>query len=454
MIKKIKERKSHFLILAFLCGLFLGMNFSFIASANEPVYRYLDYFHRVYQLIKTDYVDVPDNKKMFYGAIQGMIKSLGDPFTRFLDNKSYSALMEMTTGKFVGVGIVITIRDGEVIVISPIDGSPAMDAGIISGDIIKKVNTTFIKNKKLSEIVKMIKGLPKTNVKLYVRRAGYDELIEFEIERKSIKIQSVKFGIIKEKNVGYIKIKNFGSDTTKDTTKAIKFFNSKGIDKLIVDLRYNPGGLLQASVNISDLFLKKGEIIVSTRGRKGTGRERIFKSVNDPLYKGKLILLVNNGSASASEILSGAIRDNKRGKLLGIKTFGKGSVQKTFNLDKNIGIALTIAKYYTPSGEMIHKKGINPDYKVESEKISAADLKSLKSINKKRLIDKFVEKHKVYNDETKTNFSGYLKNNGFKLSERTKNFVLKRRINRFKKQAVYDLEFDSQLVSSLKKINE
>jgi carboxyl-terminal processing protease len=452
MFKKISKRKIHFIILAFLCGLFMGANFSFVATASEPAHKYLDYFHRVYQLVRTNYVDETDNKKIFYGAIKGMIKSLDDPFSRFLDKRSFDDLKEMTTGKYVGVGIVITIRDDEIVVISPIDDSPAREAGILAGDVITRVNKTALKGKKLSEVVKLIKGLPRTKVKVAIRRAGFDEEMEYEMERRPIKIKSVVSATIKDKNIGYIKIKSFGSDTTGDVSKSLKKFNREGIEKVIVDLRFNPGGLLQAAVGVSDLFLEKGKTIVSTKGKAGSGSKQLFKSLNNPVFKGKVLVLVNRGSASASEILSGAIRDNDRGRLLGVKTFGKGSVQKTYNLDENVGIALTIAKYYTPSGKMIHKKGIVPDFIVESTKMSKGDSAALKKINSDKLLSQFVTRNMSYNEGSRKKFTEFLKKKGIELTNKTADFILKSRINRFKKQSVYDLEFDNQLNSAIEKI--
>jgi carboxyl-terminal processing protease len=454
MFKKIKERKFHLLTITFLLGLFLGMNFSFLISAEEPSYKYLDYFHKIYQIVKSDYVDKPATKDLFYGAIRGMIKALDDPYTRFLDEDSFSQLQEMTTGKFVGVGIVITHRDDHVVVISPIEDSPAIHSGILSGDIILKVNKKKLKGLKLHEVVKLIKGLPESNVKLTIEREGYDENMIFNLKRVSIKIKSVEYSILDNSEIGYLKIKTFNADTTNDITKALKYFNKKEIKKIIVDLRNNPGGLLTASIDISDLFLKKGLTIVSTRGRKGHGKERYYKSENDPLYSGKLLLLVNNGSASASEIVSGALRDNNRSKLIGEKTFGKGSVQKSFNLDKNIGVAVTIAKYYTPSGVCIHKKGIKPDYKVLVEKFSKDEIKNIKILNKKKLLKKIVTKKSIYNEELKTSFMKILKDNSILLSMNTSNFILKREINRYKKRALYDLEFDNQLNKAIKYISQ
>ena len=329
MFKKFSERKIHLVVLAFSLGLFLGVNFSFIASAGEPAHKYLEYFHQVYQVISSEYVDEPDNKKLFYGAIKGMIESLGDPFTRFLDEDANSELQEMTSGKFVGIGVEIAVKDGEIVVVSPIDNSPAMKAGIETGDIITKVNNEVIKDKDLNEIIKTIKGLPGTKVSISVKREGFSEELSYDIERAPIKIESTEYAVIKENNTGYLKIKTFGSDTGGDVKKALQYFKSNNINRLIIDLRFNPGGLLNAAVEISDYFLDKDKIIVSTKGRGESAKETIFKAVNPQLYSGEIIILVNRGSASASEILSGALRDNRRAILVGEKTFGKGSVQKT-----------------------------------------------------------------------------------------------------------------------------
>jgi carboxyl-terminal processing protease len=453
MFKKIKERRFHLLVLAFLTGLFIGINVSFLSSATEPAHKYLDYFHRVYQLILTEYVDDASPKDMFYGAIRGMINSLNDPFSRFLDEKSFEELKEMTTGKFQGVGIEITIQDGQVVVVTPIDDSPAMKAGILSGDVITTIDDKAVKGMKLEKIVKLIRGLPKSTVKLQVKREGFDEPMNFELERAPVKITSVDYDIIKDMNIGYLKIKNFGSETTRDVTRALKFFNAKGIKKIVIDVRNNPGGLLNSSIEISELLLERGKTIVSTRGKEGSGRVQMFKSQSEPIYRGALIMLVNNGSASASEILSGAIRDNGRGKLLGVKTFGKGSVQKSFNLGDDIGVAITVAKYYTPSGELIHKKGIKPDYEVPLEKLSESEMKNLKIIRDKKILEHFVRKETDYTEETKASFRGALVKNGVTLSDKTANYILKDWIYRFKKKPLYDLEFDLQLNEAIKHIS-
>ena len=453
MFGKLKERRFHLLVLAFLTGLFIGINVSFLSSATEPAHKYLDYFHRVYQLILTEYVDEASPKDMFYGAIRGMINSLNDPFSRFLDEKSFEELKEMTTGKFQGVGIEITIQDGQVIVVTPIDDSPAMKAGILSGDVITTIDGKAVKGMKLEKIVNLIRGLPKSTVKLQVRREGFDEPMNFELERAPVKITSVEYDVIKERNIGYLRLKNFGSETTRDVTRALKFFNAGGIKKIVVDVRNNPGGLLSSSIEISELLLERGKTIVSTRGKEGSGRVQVYKSQSEPIYRGGLIMLVNNGSASASEILSGAIRDNGRGKLLGVKTFGKGSVQKSFNLDDNIGVAITVAKYYTPSGELIHKKGIKPDYEVPLEKLSESEMKNLKVVRDRKILEQFVRKDTEYTEETKASFRAALARDGVILPDKTANYMLKDWIYRSRKKPLYDLEFDLQLNEAIRHLS-
>ncbi|MBN2040574.1 MAG: S41 family peptidase [Spirochaetes bacterium] len=454
MLKRIRELKLHLVIVTFLTGTFFGINISGLSRAEEPIHKYLDYFHRVYQTVKLNFVDVPDNKEIFYGAIKGMIASLNDPYSRFLDEEAFITLKEETTGKFVGIGIEITIKDGEIVVISPIEDTPAMKEGILSGDVIIKVDDVVTKDKNLSEIIKLIKGLPNTDVKLTIRRTGYDEPMDFTIKRVPIKIKTVDYGILKEyNNIGYLKVKVFSAETAKDIENSLNFFNKNAIKKVIVDLRWNPGGLLDKAISITDFFLAKDKIIVSTRGREGTGDVSEFKALMAPLYNGELVVLVNNGSASASEIFSGAIKDNNRGKLIGTRTFGKGSVQKFFNVNENIGVTLTIARYYTPSGVSIHGKGIVPDFVVKQPQISKQDSERIRLITKRDILGSFVKSNKKYDEETRDKFKALLSKEGLDLMDRTADYILKKEIFRYKNSPLYDLEFDNQLTEAIKIIN-
>jgi carboxyl-terminal processing protease len=282
-----------------------------------------------------------------------------------------------------------------------------------------------------------------------VRRDGFNEEISYEIERAPIKIESTEYAIIKEHNTGYLRIKTFGSDTTSDVKKALELFRNNRINRLIIDLRFNPGGLLSAAVDISDFFLDKDAVIVSTKGRGENVKEILYKANNPAYYQGEVIILVNKGSASASEILSGALKDNRRAILVGEKTFGKGSVQKTYSLDKELGIALTIAKYYTPSGAMIHGKGIMPDREVKYVDVAESENEELKKISKDKLLNKFVTIKTEYNDSVKQEFHKFLQNNGVKVTDKTADLLLKREISKYHKNIPYDLEFDNQLVTAL-----
>ena len=231
MFKKIRERSLHLVIFAFLTGLFLGVNLSFKAEALEPAHSYLDYFHQVYQIIRTEYVDTVETKSLFYGAIRGMLQALNDPFTRFLNEEDFAELKEETTGKFVGVGIEITMKDGEIVVISPIDDTPAMKAGIKAGDRITKIDSSELKDKSLAEIIKLIRGLPHTKVRLTVVREGFDDPITFDLERMPIKIDAVSYTILKEYNTGYIKVKTFSTDTSREI-EGLSEFNARRIQSL------------------------------------------------------------------------------------------------------------------------------------------------------------------------------------------------------------------------------
>ncbi|TFH42631.1 MAG: PDZ domain-containing protein, partial [Chrysiogenales bacterium] len=341
---------------------------------------------------------------------------------------------------------------GRVVVVAPIDDSPAMKAGILAGDVITRIDGKPIKDMTVEKIASMIRGLPKSAVTLQIGREGFTEPIEFRLERAPVKIASVEYGIMEGGAIGYLKIKNFGSETGRDAAKAMKLFKKKGVKKVIIDVRNNPGGLLSGAVEVSELLLDREKTIVSTRGKKGSGSAEVYKSKSEPLYRGALAVLVNNGTASAAEILAAAVRDNGRGSLIGEKTFGKGSVQKSFNLDDDIGVYITVARYYTPSGEMIHKKGIEPDRKVTVEKFSESDMKGLKAVREGNLMEHFSKGGIAYTIESRESFRAFLAGKGVTLSEKTGNFILKDWINRFKKKPLYDLEFDSQLNEAVKYI--
>ena len=453
MVQWLKKRSFHIIVISFLAGIFIGVNIAFNVSAQEPSFKYLDFFHQVYQLIRDEYVEQPDSKNLFYGAIRGMIASLNDPFSRFLDEQDFGQLKEETSGEFIGVGIEISAKNGDIVVVSPIDGTPAMKAGIQPGDIIYKIDNKPIKDKNINDIISLIRGKPHTKVMLSIIREGIDDPIDIELERLPIKLQSVNYAVIDNTDIGYLRIKVFSEDTSSEVKKALHYFQKNNIQKCIVDMRWNPGGLLDQAVAISDMFLPKDALIVSTKGRSGKETLQEYRSTTIPLYTGKCIILVNKGSASASEIVSGALKDNGRAKLLGEKTFGKGSVQKFFNLDEDTGITLTIAKYYTPSGVSIHGIGIQPDYTVTMTTISKEEQKQINILLKEKILQNFIDKHSKYDEATRKEFKDVLEKNNIKLSDDTANFILKSEIYRFTKKPQYDLEFDNQLSEAMKIIN-
>jgi carboxyl-terminal processing protease len=302
-------------------------------------------------------------KDLLYGAIHGMVKAWNDPYTRFVDPDELEEEEIEMEGEYGGLGIYISQRDGRTIIVSPIEGTPADHVGLKPGDEIVKIEEEVILGWDQNDVVDQLRGEPGTEVTIWVRREGENQLLEFDIRREQIQIHTVRHEMIGD--TGYLRITQFNQKTKGEFLEAIRDIESKDARDLVLDLRNNPGGLLNVCVEIADMFLDRG-VIVSTRGR--------FDRANEVLYAtpGKatelpMAVLVNEGSASASEILAGALKDHEKAVLVGKKTFGKGSVQTLFNLPDSSGIFVTIAKYYTPSGKVIDKVGLEPDIEVEGE---------------------------------------------------------------------------------------
>ena len=332
-------------------------------AAGSDTYRNLNLFGDVFEKIRSDYVEKPDEQKLVEAAINGMLASL-DPHSSFMDSKSFKDMQVQTRGEFGGLGIEVTQEEGLVKVVTPIDETPAARAGIMAGDLITAINGESVKDLTLNQAVEKMRGPVNTAVKLTVMRGASKEPREISITREIIKIRSVRSrqeGV----DIGYIRITQFNEQTADGVRQAItKFQQEMPGDKLkgyILDLRNNPGGLLDQSIHVSNAFLDKGEI-VSTRGRNADETQR-YNARNADLSKGKpVIVLINGGSASASEIVAGALQDHKRATILGTRSFGKGSVQTIIPLGQNNGaLRLTTARYYTPSGRSIQAKGIDPD---------------------------------------------------------------------------------------------
>ena len=334
----------------------------------------IEEFVEVYKRIKEQYVDVVDDEKLFDMAIQGMVSGL-DPHSSFLSQDDFNELKIGTTGKFGGLGIEITTEDSFVKVISPIDDTPAQRVGIKSGDLIIDVGGKSLKDLPISDAVKLMRGEPGTSVEITVIRKEIKEPLKFNITREIIISKGIKSYLF-DKKIGYVRLSNFQSNSTNDVKDAIYELNRKSNSKmegLIVDLRNNPGGVLGTDVGISDLFLTEGKIVY-TKGRTYKSRLEYFASPQDIIDGLPLVVLINEGSASASEIVAGALQDHKRAMIMGTKSYGKASVQTIQELNDGSALKLTTARYYTPLGNDIHENGIKPDLVIEVGKKEKVNL--------------------------------------------------------------------------------
>ena len=337
-------------------------------AAVGDTYKQLNLFGDIFERIRSHYVEKPDDSKLVEGAINGMLNSL-DPHSSYLDPKSLRDMQSQVNGQFGGLGIEVTMEDGLIKVVTPIDDTPAAKAGLRAGDIITQLDDDPVQGLTLNQAVDKMRGAPNTKINLKIMRKGVDKPLDIVVVRDIIRVRSVRSKI--EDDIGYIRITQFNEQTADGLTKAIKEINEKiPADKLkgyVLDLRNNPGGLLDQAISVSDTFLERGEI-VSTRGRDPEETQR-FNARPGDLTNGKpVIVLVNGGSASASEIVAGALQDHKRATLLGSRSFGKGSVQTIIPLGPGNGaLRLTTARYYTPSGRSIQAKGIVPDIEVLQE---------------------------------------------------------------------------------------
>jgi len=348
----------------FLIILFLNLSLT-NSYPNNELYEKIDLFGEVLEKIKKDYVDDVNQSKMMDSAINGVLQSL-DPYSAYMSPELFKEMQTDTRGEFGGLGIEIGMESGVVKVISPIDDTPAAKAGIKAGDYIVKIGDDQVQGKSLMEAVKLMRGPVGTSIELTVRRKNVKKPLEFKIIRKIIEIKSVNSEILgKSKNLGYIRLKSFNENSDKQFLDIVKQFekNSK-IEGYILDLRNNPGGLLTQAINITDFFLNDGEI-VSTKGRKASETRKFFAKKGDQIKGKPIIVLINYGSASASEILAGALKDHKRAIILGENSYGKGSVQSIIPLGNGGGMRLTISKYYLPSGDSISEVGVTPDIVVE-----------------------------------------------------------------------------------------
>jgi len=335
-----------------------------VVERGGEIYERIRLLTEVFTLIRDNYVDPIDPQKLIYGACEGMVSKL-DPFSQFMDPKGHEMMKSETEGKYGGLGIRIAIREGRLTVVTPLPGTPAYELGILPGDVILKIEGKSTEDITLSQAVELLRGDPGTKVTISILREGMKDLMDFTVTRAVVKIESVPNARVLTDKIGYIEMTEFSKDTPHEFDKAWKKLKKEGMESLVLDLRYNPGGLLAIAVDICKNFIGDGKLIVYTQGRT---QEQVIKFFADdkPRYeKIPMVILVNKGSASGSEIVAGCIQDWKRGVIVGEKTFGKASVQSLLPLSDGSGLRLTTAKYYTPSGRSIHDVGITPDIIVE-----------------------------------------------------------------------------------------
>lgn len=352
----------------------VSFGFSFLVfSENErkqrnEMYKHLELFSDALNLVSEEYVDTPKSQDLMYGALKGMLASL-DPYSEFLDPESRKELETDTEGKFGGIGIEIAIRDDLLTVISPIEDSPAWKAGLKPGDRIIKIENELTKNFTVTDAVKKLRGNPGTEVTITILREGAPGLFEVKLLRDIIKIKAIKNVRILEDNIGYVRLVEFRKDTPSELDAALSQLEKSTMDSVILDLRNNPGGLLDVAVKVVDRFIPENKVVVSTKGRIQS-QNMEFKSSNGPEYLDiPMVVLVNEGSASASEIVAGALQDYKRAVIVGNKTFGKGSVQSVLPLSDGSALKLTTSKYFTPNGRTIHNQGVTPDVMVSAGRL-------------------------------------------------------------------------------------
>ncbi|MCX7831568.1 MAG: S41 family peptidase [Actinobacteria bacterium] len=353
-------------ITAFSVGYVYGKDNSHELPSIRPDEE-LDLVERVINIVEDEYVEKVNREKLVQGAAKGVVDSLGDPYSHYLDKKHFEMVEEETRGSYSGIGIYLGMKNSHPVVQSVIDGTPAFKAGLKSGDVILEVDGKKTQGKNVDEVASMIRGEEGTTVTLTLGRVGREGTFKVTLRRAQIKIPNVESKIV-EKDVGYVRIRGFNISTSSDVERALTDLKNKGAKGFIIDLRSNPGGLLEQAVYLASLFIEKGKIVsIKYRNKE----EEVYNATRISsdgrqlsLFNEPVVILVDGGSASASEIFSGAMKDHKRAILIGEKTFGKGSVQNIVRLPNGDGVLITIAKYYTPSGKSIHMKGIEPDIKV------------------------------------------------------------------------------------------
>jgi carboxyl-terminal processing protease len=430
-----------------------GLNNWILAGDTEKTYENLKLFNEIFNLLRTEYYDesrvTPD--LLIEGALDGMIDSLDDPHTSYLSKEYFGELQTETKGEFGGVGIVIGVRDDWITVISPIGDTPAALAGIKARDRIIEIDGQSTEGFTTMDAVKLIRGEVGTDITLTIKRGSVEGPMHFTITRGIIKLETVKSTVI-DNHIGYFRISQFSEPTADALNTQINELLEQRVDSIIVDLRNNPGGLLTSAIEISDMFLNKGTI-VSIKGRNRSQNHTYDAHERTLIPDLPLVVLVNGGSASGSEIFAGAIKDNDRGTLVGEQTFGKGSVQTVRELPDGSGIKITTALYYTPSGGSIHEIGIAPHEVVEEIEITEVEIEAIEKIEELGLIEQFVKSHKSYTREEFEVFMAQLGQKGLEIKPVIVKRLIKNEQEKNRIPELIDLDYDVQLRRSVELLN-
>ena len=374
-------RKKIILVLVFFIigiSIFASIALSGVSRKKDDLYRQIELFSDTLTIIQSEYVDETKPKDLIYGALKGMLASL-DLHSQFMDPDTYNELKVDTKGRFGGLGIEVTIKDGLLTVITPIEDTPAWRVGIKPLDKIIKINNDTTRDMTLSEAVKKMRGKPGEAVNLTILRESENKTLEFKIVRDIIKIKDIKEAKILKDGIGYIRLTEFREDTAKNISLALNNLTKEKMSALILDLRNNPGGLLDVAVEVTSNFIPKGKLVVYTKSRKEKQNLEFFSNSEQPILDLPMVVLINEGSASGSEIVAAALQDYKRAIIIGMKSFGKGSVQTVIPLSDGSALKLTTSKYFTPKNQEIHGKGVMPDIVVENEKVNPDSVKSVNS---------------------------------------------------------------------------
>lgn len=358
---------------------------------KDEYYKQVELFSDALAIVDSEYVNETEPRDLIYGALKGMLASL-DPYSQFMDPDTYTELKVDTEGKFGGLGIEITIKDGLLTVVTPIEDTPAWDAGIKANDKIVKIDNELTRDIALTDAVKKLRGQPGEPVNLTILRESEKKILEFRIVRDIIKIKEIKQAIILQDGIGYIRLVEFRESTPQEIISAIERLSKEGMNALILDLRNNPGGLLDVAVKVAGEFIEKDKLVVYTKGRKPSQNLEFVSNARDPILDIPMAVMINEGSASGSEIVAGCLQDYKRAIILGKKSFGKGSVQTVIPLRDGSAVRLTSSKYFTPSGKVIHENGVVPDIVVEAGIIQTPEKKEGEGEEAKEIFEKIEEK--------------------------------------------------------------